>query len=256
MSNLTCKVCDVDISHKIKGKYVPQFCSKKCQGINSTNTVLIEFTCQQCEETTLKKRSLIFKKGKTQKYCSPACTSLAIREAHKRVLTCEFCREDFVDKRGPSVGSKFCSNFCKHNHRYLSNRLVKDCLCCNKPFLSTLNQSVSNTYRSKYCSKSCKSGKPHPTAALDSFKKKARVHQDYCYVRVDGKKLLEHRYVMSQHKGRELYLHENVHHLNGDRSDNRLSNLQLWSKYQPAGQRVEDKVAYAKEIQKLYPEYW
>lgn len=64
--------------------------------------------------------------------------------------------------------------------------------------------------------------------------------------------IFEHRYVMSLHLGRSLLRAENVHHVNGDRLDNRLENLELWSKSQPAGQRVGDKVQWAIEILRHY----
>lgn len=62
----------------------------------------------------------------------------------------------------------------------------------------------------------------------------------------------EHRKVMGESLGRPLLAEESVHHVNGDRSDNRLDNLELWSSSQPYGQRVEDKIAWAREILALY----
>lgn len=64
--------------------------------------------------------------------------------------------------------------------------------------------------------------------------------------------IFEHRYVMSEYLGRPLRKGENVHHINGNRQDNRIENLEIWNTIQPKGQRVKDKVKYATEILELY----
>lgn len=62
----------------------------------------------------------------------------------------------------------------------------------------------------------------------------------------------EHRLVMAELLGRPLRDDETVHHRNGDRLCNEPENLELWSSAQPKGQRVADKLAWAREMIRRY----
>jgi len=84
---------------------------------------------------------------------------------------------------------------------------------------------------------------------IELYPETRRVNETgYVYINTSLGSHSEHRAVMMQHLGRNLVDDENVHHVNGMRSDNRIENLELWSTSQPAGQRIADKIAWAREF--------
>lgn len=74
-----------------------------------------------------------------------------------------------------------------------------------------------------------------------------RDHDGYKALNAFGKMLMQHRVIWELHNGRKLEAFENIHHKNGIRDDNRIENLELWTKPQPCGQRPEDLIAWVLE---------
>ena len=89
----------------------------------------------------------------------------------------------------------------------------------------------------------------------------------YRIMRSDGRHTGEHRLIGEAYLGRELTRSETVHHRNGQRAENTIGpcflspecrcpggrhNLELWSKAQVPGQRVADKLQWARELTTTY----
>jgi len=116
--------------------------------------------------------------------------------------------------------------------------------------------------RRKVCSEACRR-ELHGKQMLEAHADREIVARParHGYMRVSVRKdpakkaveILEHRWRMEQHLGRELLPGETVHHINGDRTDNRIENLELFSSRHGPGQRVTDKVAWAVELLQTYP---
>jgi hypothetical protein len=62
----------------------------------------------------------------------------------------------------------------------------------------------------------------------------------YVKVRKGGKYTQEHRVVMEEHIGRSLFAWETVHHKDGNRLNNNISNLELMGTRHPKGQFYAD----------------
>ena len=161
---------------------------------------------------------------------------------------------NFKDYKGQVVnGIEFISF---HSMDKNSNAQWKLKCHCGEEFVNTSNNIVKGRVTSCGCTR-YKIGDSH--WAWKGGKTSWINNNGYVTLEInDGNgekyRIPEHRHVMEQHLGRELNSYETVHHKNGVRDDNRLENLELWSSHHPSGQRVEDKIKWAKEILELYNE--
>lgn len=100
--------------------------------------------------------------------------------------------------------------------------VYKKCIECGASFYCI--QSRVNT--AKYCSISCGlKGKNNWR-----WKNGTLNWAGYKLIMVDGKQVREHRYIFEQHIGRKLMKAEEIHHINGIKTDNRIENLVVLDK--------------------------
>lgn len=99
-----------------------------------------------------------------------------------------------------------------------------------KSICETCGKEIEDYTKRRFCCFPCRNigfsgeGNPAFKGNVATYKNDKYGNQ-YRYIRGSAKKVPEHRYVMEQYLGRSLNKGEEVHHINGDTLDNRISNL-------------------------------
>lgn len=145
---------------------------------------------------------------------------------------------------------------CEKNFNPTSNH--KDCPSCRyHKSKTTLCSLCSKTYHSpKYDSCRACTNTRRPDYGTGRYKKNGYIMIfQKGHPRTSGKGknyVFEHIVVMEKYLGRYLKADENVHHKNGVKDDNRITNLELWVRPQPVGIRATEALDWAKEIVARY----
>jgi hypothetical protein len=191
-----------------------EFCSKNCRNAFMRENAKITCIASGCGKIVLKSEAII------KKFCSEECkAAFAAAAAHwkDRDRTCERCGEAYSPCH---KYQKFCSLKCSPGNK----KRLEDKVCQNPECGKTFSPEAGSK---KYCSRACyleitKTGTPH--RGPGGYMLVYMPEHPFSYT---SGQIPQHRVVMEQKIGRYLERHETVHHINGDKSDNRIENLQL-----------------------------
>ena len=232
----------------------PVFCSWACR----SKHLSITLPCARCDTPVTRLRSEVAKLTTGKVFCSQECRdATGTKPKTGRYIACPVCGTSrwIIPALDTPENTRYCSPECS-NEAQRASRIEQKCEHCGKVEL------VPPSKVSKFCSRECTGAARRRPPGYTWFDPEKGYMWEY--VEGGGRKL-QHRLRFEELLGRPLLPEEEVHHLNGDKLDNRIGdtvevrhgklysgNLELWSTSQPAGQEVPAKVVWAREILALY----
>lgn len=159
-------------------------------------------------------------------YCSKEC-----RERLKVIeVNCLYCNDLFKIAQSKynkwGYRGKCCSDDCFKEYQTTLDQKVKlkhtyKCDNCGKIFIK-----ARNSKKYKFCSQECSRYYMVGDKA-NSYKGGTITTQGYKAIKIGNKYILEHRIIMEENIGRKLTRREQVHHIDGNKLNNDISNLDI-----------------------------
>jgi hypothetical protein len=146
----------------------------------------------------------------------PIC-AIAFHATKDRMIFCSHkCQAKYAIKKA-----------CLHRKTKIKKGEYFNCIHCKGKFY--VPQYRAKSGKVKFCSRSCLAKTLLPKFSDKRFKPIGKMPHKYKILKINGRYICEHRWIMENHLQRKLESWEHVHHINGNSFDNRIENLQVLS---------------------------